>query len=616
MPTWFPPWSSVVDYAVNGLIVGNIYALLAVGLALIFGVSHLINFAHGSVFAVGAYVGLASITFLGTPLPVTLLVVAVACALLGMAIERIGLRPLAGSARIAPLLATVGISFVLDQLIQIVASPDPRGLPPQVPAWRIPVGGGTVGVLDLLIAGVGLGAAGLLWAFLRFTRLGWAVRAVAQDRDAALQMGVDADRVNSAVFAVAGALGGVAGLLVGLYYNHIDPGMSFGATLKGVVAQVIGGMGSVPGAVAGGLLLGLVESFGVAAFGSSARNLFAFVLLLLFLVLRPNGLFASRRTMSAEPLTGSFIAPSRPMRVPPWALWTAFAAAAALPLLVGENGSYLLQTLTNAWLYAILALSLTLVAGTLGAVSLGHAGLMAIGAYAAGLLATDGRWPILLAIPVAGLVAAVLGTLLILPAFRLRGHAISIATLGVGEIVGLVILNWDGLTHGPLGIIGIPGPALAGIDLGDAASLYWLSLGLLGVLGMAEARLLGSHLGRTFRAIRDDDVAARAAGVALGRYKAMGFAVSGFLAGIAGAVTASIYSYINHETFTAQISILALTMVILGGMGNLVGAVVGAVALIGLPELFRFTAEYRVLVYGIVLLLLVRFRPQGLFGTV
>ena len=607
-------WSSSFDYAVNGLIVGNIYALLAVGLALIFGVSHLINFAHGSVYAVGAYVGLASITYLHTPLPVTMLVVIVACGLLGMAIERIGLRPLAGAARIAPLLATIGISFVLDQLIQLIASPDPRGLPAQVPNWRISIGGGTIGALDLLIAGIGLLTAAILFLFLRFSKLGWAVRAVAQDRDAALQMGVDADRVNATVFAIAGALGGVSGLLVGMYYNHIDPGMSFQATLKGVVATVIGGMGNIPGAVLGGLLLGLTESFGVALFGGSYRNLFAFVLLLLMLALRPQGLFTRGRTTPPEPLTGSFIAPSRPVRIPPWVIVAGFVVAAGIPFIPDQN--YLIQTMTNAWLYALLALSLTLVAGTLGQVSLGHAGLLTIGAYASALLAVDGRWPVLLAIPVAGILTAAIGTALIFPAFRLRGHAVSIATLGAGEIVGLVILNWDSLTHGPIGVVAIPGPSLGTIELDDAASMYWLSLGALAVLWFGQARLLGSHLGRTFRALRDDDVAARAFGVRPGRYKAIGVAVGGCLAGIAGAITAPVYTYINHESFTAQLSILALTMVILGGLGNLAGAVVGAVALVALPEIFRFTAEYRILVYGLVLLLLVRFRPQGLFGTV
>ena len=145
-----------LDYTVNGLIIGNIYALLAVGLALIFGVSHLINFAHGSVYTVGAYVGWACVTYLHTPLPVTILIVIVGCGALGMAIERVGLRPLAGSARIAPLLATIGISFVLDQLVQLIASPDPRALPSELPDWRITIGGGTIGALDILIAGIGL----------------------------------------------------------------------------------------------------------------------------------------------------------------------------------------------------------------------------------------------------------------------------------------------------------------------------------------------------------------------------------------------------------------------------------------------------------------------------
>ena len=607
----FESWQ---DQTVNGLIIGNIYALLAVGLALIFGVSHLINFAAGSVYLVGAYLGWACATYLHTPLPVTILIVLVGCGGLGMLIERLGLRPLAGSARIAPLLATIGISFVLDQLVQLTAGADPRAVPNDLPDWRIAIGRGTIGALDLMIAAIGLTSAAALFIFLRYTKLGWAVRATAQDRDAALQMGVDADRVNATVFAIASALGGVSGLLVGMYYNHIDPGMSFQATLKGVVAQVIGGMGNIPGAVVGSLLLGLIESWGVALFGSSYRNLFAFVILLAILVLRPEGLFARSRSTPPEPMTGTFIAPSRPIRIPPVAIGAAVAVLAVLPLI--WNSPYLLQTLTNSWLYALLALSLTLIAGTAGQVSLGHAGLLAIGAYASALLALDLGWPVALSILAAGFITAALGTALTMPAFRLRGHYVSIATLGVGEIVGLVILNWESVTRGPIGVSGIPPLEFMGIPLDDVRPTYWVTFALMVVLALLQVRLLGSHLGRTFRAVREDDVAARASGIGLGRTKALAFVFGGFLAGISGGVTAHLYSYINFETFTSQISVLALTMVILGGMGNVLGAIVGAVVLVGLPELFRATAEYRVLIYGVVLLLLIRFRPQGLLGTV
>ena len=606
--------SSWLDYTLNGLIIGNIYALVAVGMALIFGVSHLINFAHGSIYAVGAYVGWACFTYFNLPLPLTALAVIVVCGGLGVAIERFGLRPLAGAPRIAPLLATIGISLVLDQLLQIFFSPDPRALPSPLPTWRISIGSGTIGALDVLIAATGLISAGVLYFFLRFTKLGWAVRATAQDRDAARQMGVDTDAVNRTVFAIASALGGISGLLVGMYFNHIDPAMSFQATLKGVVAQVIGGMGNVPGAIAGSLLLGLTESWGVAFFGSSYRNLFSFVLLLMILVMRPNGLFASARTTPPEPMTGTFIAPSRVVRIPRWAVLAAVIVAALVPF--APNIGYALQVLTNSWLMAMLAISLTLVAGTLGQVSLGHAALLLIGAYVSALLALDSGWPVWATVPVAGIATAVIGTALVAPAFRLRSHYVSIATLGIGEIVSLVILNWESLTRGPMGVTNIPPLAIGKVELDTPQAAYWASLAVLVVLALLQSRLLRSHLGRTFRAIRDDDVAARAYGVSLDRYKGIAFGFAGFGAGVSGAIAAHLYSYINNETFTSTVSITALTMVILGGMGNVLGGIIGAVALTALPELFRGTAEYRMLIYGIVLLLLIRFRPQGVLGTV
>jgi branched-chain amino acid transport system permease protein len=606
--------NSLLDHTVNGLVIGNIYALVAVGLALIFGVSNLINFAHGSIYMVGAYIGLVCVSLLAAPLPITLLAAVLGCAVLGVLIERFGLRPLAGSARIAPLLATIGISFVIDQVVQLIATPDPRALPSQLPTWRLQIGGGSIGALDLFIAGVGAASAGLLYVFLRYTRLGWAVRATAQDRDAALQMGVDVDRVNQVVFAIAGGLGGLSGVLVGMYYNTISPAMGFQATLKGFVAELIGGIGSVPGALAGSLLLGLIESYGVASLGTSYRNLFAFLILIAILAWRPNGLFSSNRQLPPEPLTGTFIAPSRPVRVPRWLLAALAAAGLALPLVWRDP--YVLQTFTNAWLYGMLALSLTLVAGTTGQMSLGQAGLLAIGGYASALLALDLGLPVTAAIPLAGLITAVLATLLAFPAFRLRGHYVAIATLAIGEIVSLVILNWEGLTRGPIGISGIPPLELFGAPLVDTATVYWATLVVMIALALLQARMTRWHLGRTLRAIREDDVAARAAGISLNRYKGLAFAVSGFIAGVSGAITAHMYSYINHETFNTQLSVLALTMVILGGLGNILGAIVGAVALIGLPEIFRGLAEYRMLMYGIVLLLLVRFRPQGMLGTV
>ena len=197
-----------------------------------------------------------------------------------------------------------------------------------------------------------------------------------------------------------------------------------------------------------------------------------------------------------------------------------------------------------------------------------------------------------------------------------QANTIAIATLAIGEIISLIILNWETVTRGPIGISGIPPLSLFGHELVDTPQIYWFTLLVMVVLALLQMRLLGSHLGRGFRAIRDDDVAARAYGLSLNRYKALAFIFGGFAAGVSGGIAAHLYSYINHETFNTQQSILALTIVILGGLGNVAGAIVGSVALVGLPEVFRIAAEYRILIYGIVLLLLVRFRPQGLLGTI
>jgi ABC-type branched-subunit amino acid transport system permease subunit len=579
-----------------------------------FGAARLINLAHGSVYMIGAYIGWVCITQLGLALAPTFAVVIAACALCGLLIERFALRALQGTAQVAPLLATVGVSLVLDQGAQLVFGPQPQSFRSPLPAWRLTFGGTSIGALDLLIAAIGITSGGLLYLFLRYSRLGWAVRATAQDRDAAQQMGVDVNRVSQVVFGIASALGGISGMLVGMYFNSIYPTMGYQAGLKGLVAGLLGGLGNVPGAILGSLLLGLIESYGVALFGSSYRNLFAFVILLAVLVLRPNGLFNRSRSLPPEPLTGTFIGASRPVRLPRWGVAAIAIAALALPLLV--DNPYLLQILINTWLAGLLALSLTLVAGTAGQMSLGHAGLMAIGGYASALLAINLHLSVDLAILGAGMITALLGVLLIYPAFRLRGNYLVIATLGIGQIVSLVILNWDSLTHGPLGLTNIPPLALAGQPIVTTRAIYWLSLGLLLALALLQVRLLGSHLGRTLRAIREDEVAAQSSGISLRRYKALAFAVSGFTAGVAGAFTAHMYAYINHETFNDTLSLLALTMVILGGLGNVAGAILGAAALVTLPELLRPFADYRYLIYGVVLLLVIRFRPQGLLGTV
>ncbi len=337
------------------------------------------------------------------------------------------------------------------------------------------------------------------------------------------------------------------------------------------------------------------------------------MILLAVLVFRPNGLFSRKRTLPPEPLTGTFIPNNRPIRFPRWLVIGAALGAFALPLVV--HNPYILQVLTTAWLFGLLALSVTLVTGTAGQTALGQAGFVAIGAYVSALLTLRLNWPFELSMIVAVLVTAILGTLLVLPTFRLRTYYVAIATIGIGEIVSQVILNWSPVTNGSFGLTSIPPPMILGNQAVNADDVYRYSLALLVLVALFQWRLIRSSLGRIWRALREDEVAAQAYGINLYRYKALAFAVSAGIAGLSGAFSAHMYTYISYDTFPDTTSMLALTMAILGGLGNVAGALIGALALTLLPEFFRGLVDYRYLLYGLALVLLIRFRPQGLLGT-
>jgi branched-chain amino acid transport system permease protein len=602
----------VLDHLINGLALGNIYALIAIGFALIFGVANLINFAHGSVFTWGAYIGWTLIVVLGVPWYIALVISAVGCGLLGMAIERLALRPLAGGPPIAPLLSTVAISVVLDQAVERFWTPDPRALSAQVPALVFNLGGVRIGLPDLLIAGIGLTSAAILWIFLTRTKLGWAVRATAQDRDAALQMGVDVDRIQSVTFGLASALGGVAGLLVGIYYNNVYPSMGFQAGLSGFSAAMLGGLTSVPGAVVGGLLLGVGESFGSAIFGNTYRQMIAFVVLILVLMIRPSGLFGERSALSMDPGFGGFFAAGRVFQLRGRWLLGIVVVAALLPFVLDDP--YMFRVFSVALIFSILAMSLTLVAGQAGQVSLGHAGFFGIGAYTSAILTTRYGFSPWLGLPLGALVAGIVGAIITYPALRVRGHYVAIATLGIGQIVAFTLLNWESMTNGPLGIARIPAYSLFGYDIVRPGDFYLLALAISGLVALLLWQLSRSHLGRSWRAIREDETAAMTVAIRTDHYKALAFGLSAAIAGLGGALVAHFYGYISYDSFLARESILTLTMVVLGGMSSIPGAFVGALMLIGIPEFFRPLADYRYILYGILLLLVIRFRPRGLIG--
>jgi len=285
----------LLQQAINALTLGSLYALIAIGLAITFSILDVVNFAQGSLVMWGAYLGVVFAVGLGLGLWVPMLGSMFLVGLLGMLLERTALQPLRvrNAPPIAALLATLGAATILDHLILIVFGPDTRAFPSPFPVRMVEIRGAQISTLELTITGIALLLLVGLQAMLRRTRLGLAMRAIAQDSRVAGLMGIDTNRVVALAFGVGAAVGGVGGVLTGIYYNSVDISMGYSAGLKGFTAMVIGGMGSLPGAILGGFLLGTAETAATTVFWSGYRDIVAFSLLILVLIVRPSGLLGT-----------------------------------------------------------------------------------------------------------------------------------------------------------------------------------------------------------------------------------------------------------------------------------------------------------------------------------
>lgn len=292
----------------------------------------------------------------------------------------------------------------------------------------------------------------------------------------------------------------------------------------------------------------------------------------------------------------------------------ALAAAILFPLaLAGRD--YPLFLATMAAIHGVLAVSLDVVVGGLGLISLGHAALFGIGAYLSAAVALGFGLPWLLALAVAGLGGAVAGLVLGALALRIRGHYFVLVSLGFGEIVRLVLLNWKAVTRGSDGIVGIPAPSVAGVLVTSKLGAYFLSLAVLVVVVTLTHRLRVSAFGRAATALRADEVAARAAGVSPALVKLSALGWSGAAAGLAGSLYAHFYTFISPEVFTVDVSVTVLVMVIVGGAGTRGGPLLGAVLLTVLPEWLRPFRQYYLILYGAAVVLVMVFWPDGIMGT-
>lgn len=274
---------------------------------------------------------------------------------------------------------------------------------------------------------------------------------------------------------------------------------------------------------------------------------------------------------------------------------------------------YFQDILVVCGIYVLLSLGINIVVGLAGLLILGFIAFYAIGAYTYALLSVHFHIPFFLCVPISAALATIFGILVGLPALRLRGDYLAIVTLGFGEITRIVLNNWDELTRGPNGILGIARPEIMGFKFTTPLHYYYLILCFV-ILGIfIFNRLNNSRLGRAWIAIKEDELAASTMGINVTKLKLLAFAISAAYAGIGGAFFASKMTHVSPESFTFLESALVLCMIVLGGMGSVRGAIVGAACLIIIPEFLREFANLRMLLFGMAMILMMRFRPEGLF---
>jgi branched-chain amino acid transport system permease protein len=294
---------------INGLVLGSMYALVALGYTMVYGIINLINFAHGEILMVGALTGWTVVTmFAGSGLPGWMLLVlamgiaAVVCAALNFSIEKVAYRPLRNAPRLAPLITAMGMSLLLQTLAMVIWKPNPKPFPPLLPQEPFNLGGPVISVTQVLILALTAVLLALLMYLVNYTKLGRAMRATAENPKVAALMGVKPDKVISATFVIGAVLAAVAGIMWAANYGTAQHSMGFLPGLKAFIAAVMGGIGNLAGAVVGGILLGLIEAIGAGylgeltggVLGSHYADIFAFVALVLVLTLRPSGLLGER----------------------------------------------------------------------------------------------------------------------------------------------------------------------------------------------------------------------------------------------------------------------------------------------------------------------------------
>lgn len=637
-------------YLAVGFVQGLIYGLLALGLVLVYKGTRVVNFAHPYFGLVAAFVcwwltaqasyppfswlpfdpnslprfaiaALLSLTFIG---------------LYGLGVEHGVMRRLRSAPRLVQLVATIALAQGAVGLVQLLFNRTDtqaatfRSLPVVLPqSVKFDIGARTVTPAEvqvLILVPLICAAAAL---FFTRTKFGVAIRAAAENVDAARLLGISANRVSMFVWTAGAVLAGLAGILVTETRGSLDvASLSTGFLIRALTAALIGGLVSLPGAVVGGLIVGVVEYSVIWFFTqvvksndvslvSGGPELFLFLLVIVFLIVRPGGLFGEREETEDKV---AFVPTLRdlPARLRDTLAARAVRVIGIVLLAFGSLSSLIAGSATNDILiqvviFAMIGVSLTVLMGYSGQISLGQWGLTGLGAFALANYFTRMHIPYLLALPLVVLTGMLVSLAIGLPALRIKGLYLAVVTLGFGLAAEFYLFKTTWFGNGTAGIQ-ITQPKLGPFDLSAPSGrpLFFFSVIMLGLCVVVARNLARSRTGRGFFSVRENEKAAATLGVRLTRYRLLAFAVSGGIAALAGALYATNLGRADPFVWdTGRWALTLIAIVMIGGIGSLSGSVLGAFVVIGLPRLVRFDNPWIVPIGTGVLLLVVILRARG-----
>jgi len=606
--------------ALTGISYGMILFLVASGLSLILGAMGLLNLTHGSLYMLGAFLGLGLAAATGS-FWLAAVLAGLAVGLAGLLLERLFLSRLHGRLNDQVLL-TLGFVYIFANLSLWVWGAYP--MLGRAPAWldfSIPLGRLDFPAYRLFLIVAGLAVAAGQWWLQDCTRAGAIVRAGMDDRQMTLALGINYRLVSAAVFFFGAFLAGLAGF-IGAPVLGASWDMGFPTLILALIVVVVGGVGRVGGALAGALLIGVVDSLGKTFFPDFAPYTLylAFILVLLF---RPTGLFGQAPLAPGAPPPGSAAAAvgrGEPRAYPhAWQRWAArsgplLAVAALFLLLPPAAPPYLRTLMTQILIYGIFALSLNLLFGYTGLFSLGHAAFFGVGAYTTAILATRlGVTSFWLLLPAGALAAALAAATLGVVALRVSGVYFLFVTLALGELLVAAANGWVGLTGGSNGIFGVPYPGLLpGARLSQLGMLY-LALAVFAAAAAALWAIARSPFGLALQGIRDDEGRMRQLGYDTWRFKYLAFVIAGAFAGVAGVLFAPFSSTVVPGFLGATTSSLLMLMVIIGSARVFWGPVLGAAIILFLQYYVSLIVPERwPLVLGLAFVLAVLLVPGGI----